>query len=223
MLKLSAITQFCILSLKHQQKLRYGQKDERRTDTLLGNIRYGMVCIPAQLDTAFANGTPRLITLTVGANDMHWADYIKACLGLTCDTAENTATVAALRGAYQANLTSVLDSIKTRSGTGRLPQVVITGYYKPFSSACVSNSLTASEIKWFSDQTDLMNQTIKSVANAHSAYVTFAPLDFTGHDICSADPWIQRPGVDPAAFHPNAKGQDVMAKAITQALRLKQL
>ena len=35
--------------------------------------------ITPQLDIAFAAGTPQLITITAGANDVHWDDFLRYC------------------------------------------------------------------------------------------------------------------------------------------------
>ncbi len=178
--------------------------------------------IQPQLDTAFASGTPRMMSLTVGANDVHWADFIGACFATTCDTEANTAAATAYLAVLKTNLNSTLASVKARSH-GRPTTVVVTGYYHPMSERCVgSNGITASEVVWLNGQTDALNKTIKQATRPFN-FTEFAPVtnEFDGHDICSADPWLQRPGVpgEPAAFHPNAQGQQAIAKAVLRSLR----
>ena len=40
---------------------------------------------------------------------------------------------------------------------------------------------------------------------------------FTGHELCTADPWVQGPG-DPAPLHPTEAGELAIALADQQAL-----
>lgn len=180
---------------------------------------FSTASIQPQLDAAFANGTPRLITLTIGANDVRWANFIGACFATTCDTAANTAAANAYLEQLRTNLRAALAEIEARS-QGRPPTVVVTGYYNPMSQQCVSSSLTSSEITWIGDQTAALNQVLQEVTKEFR-FARFAPVDFTGHDICSADPWIQRPGVpgEPAPFHPNAAGQQAIAQAVLDVLK----
>jgi hypothetical protein len=39
---------------------------------------------------------------------------------------------------------------------------------------------------------------------------------FTGHELCTSDPWVQGP-TDPAPMHPNASGELAIALADQQA------
>lgn len=180
----------------------------------------GTIIVGPQLDAAFADGTPRYMSMTMGANDIQWATFIGACFVTTCDTEANTAAAAALTAAMKAKMQAALLDIQFRSH-GAAPQVAVTGYYQPMSDNCVAISgLTLSEIDWLQEQTALFNAAIKS-ATENFSFAKFAPIDFTGHDICSADPWIQRPGGipgEPAPFHPNIKGQQAMAEAVLTTL-----
>jgi lysophospholipase L1-like esterase len=176
------------------------------------------VTVAPQLNVAFANGTPDYLSLTVGGNDIHWADFVGSCYVSACDTPANTAAADAYLATYRTNLKAVFEDIKARSH-GHAPTTVITGYYNPMSAACAAGPITGSEVAWVSAQVAKINASIQSVADDYR-YVTYAPLDFTGHDICSADPWLQRPGYpgesDP--FHPNTVGQQQIAKAILRSL-----
>jgi lysophospholipase L1-like esterase len=173
--------------------------------------------IPAQLDTAFANGTPQLITITVGANDIHWSSYVGKCLVSTCGTWSDTAVATISRVEMQAKLAYVFYQIGQRSH-GTPPRVVVTGYYNPVSPACtaVMPQLTANEISWLTSQEQSLNRAIKNTSSLFS-FVTFAPVDFTGHDICSTSSWVQSPS-GAAPLHPTAAGQAVIAKSVLNTL-----
>lgn len=171
--------------------------------------------IGAQLNAAFGDGTPKYMSITAGANDAHWATFIGKCLADTCGSSSDDMTAAAYRAFLQAKLYYAFANIRVRTAFSTPPKVVITGYYNPTSPACsvVDQRLSADEVSWIKKQTDLLNQSIQSVASSFSSFVSFAPVDFTGHDICSLDSWIQRPG-DKAPFHPTAAGQAAIAQAV---------
>ncbi len=180
----------------------------------------GNTSVQPQLDAAFANGSPDVMTLTAGANDVKWATFIGACFATTCDTEANTNSADALLAALRSNLRNDLAAIQTRSQAD-VPTVAVTGYYRPMSDRCISSNITASEVAWISLQTDKLNAVIRETAREFN-FTKYTAIDFTGHDICSADPWLQRPGVasEPAPFHPNAKGQQAMAQAVLRSLTL---
>ena len=76
--------------------------------------------------------------------------------------------------------------------------------------------ITSQEIAWVNNGVQQLNQLLQSVAQSHSQFVRFAPVDFTGHDICSTDPWVQ--GLtDSAPIHPTVNGQQAIANAIVRA------
>ena len=170
----------------------------------------------AQLTNAFGKGTPKFITITAGANDAHWNDFIKKCYAMTCGTATDTAAANGLLSTMQLKLHYGFSSIEKRS-KGNPPKVLITGYYNPLSSACKSAKLTASELNWLNAEAKALNQTIKNVSSYYN-FVEYVPVSFAGHDICSSKPWVQ--GLTAKApFHPTATGQKVIGNAVVAALK----
>ncbi len=158
--------------------------------------------------------------MTIGANDAHWAAFIGACFAaINRDTEANTQAAATYIAAMQAKLSAALADIQSRSRFVP-PVVVVTGYYNPVSLQCVNANFTAGEVDWLTRQTDALNNALQTAAGQTSWFTWFAPVDFAGHDICSADPWVQRPGVpgELAPFHPTARGQQVMGQAVLQSL-----
>ncbi len=182
-------------------------------DLVTRQFRGGTLVAPAQLDTAFAAGTPELITITAGANDLHWTDFIKACYTTDCTASAYTNAANTARFIMKIKLNAALADIYLRSG-GTPPQVVVTGYYNPFSAACASqqSAITPAEIAWFSSQVQALNRALRQTANNYF-YTTYVPVDFSGHDICSSDSWIQGPTAA-QPFHPTATGQAMIAKDV---------
>jgi lysophospholipase L1-like esterase len=173
--------------------------------------------ITAQLTTAYASGKPQLITITAGANDAHWDEFIRTCYATNCANRTTTLLANGYLVSLQTKLYVAFSSIVARSA-GTPPTVVITGYYNPLSASCtkLQTNITAEEITWLTAETAALNQTIKNVGS-HYSFVRFAPVDFTGHDVCSASPWVQ--GVSATApFHPTAAGQQVIGQSVIRSL-----
>lgn len=167
---------------------------------------------PPQLDSAFAAGTPRLITITAGANDVRWQTILLRCLRRTCGTASDARTFQNVLATLQSETQTALNQINQRS-SGAPPQVILTGYYNPIANCTGAEPrVTSEELAWISSQLDSLNQTLAS-ATANYSFATFVPIDFTGHDICSPDPWVQATN-DPAPLHPTATGQQAIAQMI---------
>jgi lysophospholipase L1-like esterase len=169
--------------------------------------------LTAQLDQAFANGTPDLITITIGANDARWTQFIRQCYYIRCGYSVDTARFSAYLIDLKLELNVIMAKISTLSN-GKPPQVIVTGYYNPFSSStcAATDNLTSSEISWLRSRTSSLNSAISGTVGKYS-FADFAPVSFSGHDVCSTDSWIQ--GLDDRApFHPTAAGQQAIAKAV---------
>lgn len=171
---------------------------------------------PVQINSAFATGVPQLITITAGANDVQWDALLLKCLRSTCGTAQDTRAFQTSLVTLRSETQAVLQQISRLSG-GAPPKVIITGYYNPVSANCVGiqQGLTNEEVTWISAQLASLNQTLQNAATAAS-FASFAPLDFSGHDICSANPWVQALN-DPSPLHPTATGQRAIAQEILAA------
>lgn len=173
--------------------------------------------IEPQLDQAFASGTPALLTITAGANDMRWQDFVRKCYIATCGTSFDQATTNLLRDTVSIKLTWALRQIDARSGNNP-PTVILTGYYHPLGHACNlnGNTITSAEASWINKQLDNLNETIRA-SSAQYSFAKFAPVSFAGHELCTADPWVQDITAT-APLHPTAAGQRAIANAVSQQL-----
>lgn len=168
--------------------------------------------ITPQLDTAFIGGTPSLMTITIGANDARWTQFLKQCHHLRCGYAVDTARSAAYLADLKIELNIMLAKIHQKS-EGNPPVVLVNGYYSPFSShGCdETDTITKREASWVNGRVAALNRAISGTVSKFS-YAKFVPISFKGHDLCSSDPWVQ--GLQAAApFHPTAKGQQAIAQA----------
>lgn len=172
--------------------------------------------IPAQLPAAFSNGTPDLITATIGANDVRWNQFIRQCYTVRCGLRVDDVRMKLYRADLRIELTRMLYQINVRSA-GDPPRVLLSGYYSPLASTdCLSSRITAEEVNWLNTQTANLNQAILSVTPLFN-FVEYVPISFTGHELCSADPWVQ--GIEAAApVHPNVAGQAAIAQSFINAL-----
>jgi len=171
------------------------------------------------LDAAFADGVPDIITMTVGANDARWTQFLRKCQIATCGTAFDNASSKVLRGDLRVELYWTLYRIEQLSD-GNPPTVLMNGYYAPFASAVCSGTekITAAERNWLRISTTNLNQAIRSVANRFS-FAQYVPVSFAGHEMCSTDPWVQGLN-DPMPFHPTEAGQTAIADANLRVLGL---
>jgi lysophospholipase L1-like esterase len=185
---------------------------------LSGNQLISLTPRTSQIEQVFAQGKPAVISITVGANDIGWNNQIRNCYTRTCGTTLQTAATNLALTAFQINLNKVMEEIVDRSN-GTPPTVILTGYYNPVSANCtaMSSAVTASEVAWVTGGVGALNTTIQNMATTYGSFARYAPVDFTGHDICSASPWVQGLN-DPAPLHPTAAGQQAIARAVIAAV-----
>lgn len=197
------------LSLQH-----YACSGAKADEGIYGNQQVGSAEVTAQLNQAFASGKPSLITITIGANDARWTQFIRQCYYIRCGYGVDTARFAAYLVDLKIELNVIMAKISTLS-RGVPPRVILTGYYNPLSSSKCANTegLTSNEVSWLKNRTRSLNSAISSVASRYS-YARYASVNFTGHELCSSDPWVQGLS-DPLPFHPTVAGQRAIAQSVT--------
>lgn len=182
---------------------------------ILGVQDVNQLTVDAQLDQLFASKNPAVITMTIGANDMQWTTLLTRCYNSLCGTPADTALVDEHLLTLNTNLRRILQSLQDHYTTNK-PKIIVTGYYQIFAakkqSCSEQSTIDQSEIDWERAQQTKLNTTIQ---NAVAAYplAKFAPVDYTGHELCTADSWVQDLSAK-APFHPTAAGQQAYVKAI---------
>lgn len=168
-----------------------------------------------QIRQSFVHGTPKLITVTVGANDVHWNEFLNECYVTGCGSSQDNAQFEAMLLQLRVRLFVTLADIQLHSRSTP-PHVVLTGYYSALSSAqpaCTdTQGLTPADISWVNSKESELNNAIRG-ATTPFAFARYAPLNFTGHELCSAEPWVQGLSA-PAPFHPTAAGQAAIAQNV---------
>lgn len=155
------------------------------------------------------SGSTGYVTVTIGGNDIGFADTIKTCMG-TNTTACMTALATAegkIAGELPAKLDSVLGAVKAKATSAR---IVVTNYPRLFAGKNCSlfTSFTAAEMTRMNADTDKLSDAIAAAASR--AGIGFADVrgTFRGHELCTSTPWVNNVKIfsQYESFHPNASG-----------------
>jgi lysophospholipase L1-like esterase len=186
---------------------------------------------PGATTTYVANHLPsepnediRLVTLTVGGNDLGFADLFETCSTpgqeAQCLIAITNAVTKEQLTDLSINLSALLGDVAAAAPDAL---IVVTGYPYLFEPDPNNPIITA-----FNAATAALNTTIEAAVNAahdppRGLYVVYVDVteQFEGHGIGTLDdPFINGPSAGfPEAFHPNAAGYRAYAKAISAAIR----
>ncbi|MGH3772090.1 MAG: SGNH/GDSL hydrolase family protein [Pseudonocardiaceae bacterium] len=153
-----------------------------------------------------------LVTITIGGNDVGFVPVLQTCTvatsDRTCAAAIDTAEAFA-RSVLPGRLARTYAAIRRASPHAR---VIVLGYPRLFDLApsCadpfVPNLTRRTKIN---HGADVLNSVIQQAVSRQSGF-SFADARgrFTGHGVCSADPWINGPTVPMAVgpYHPTQVG-----------------
>lgn len=177
---------------------------------LLGN---GKVA-PAQVVEAEQATHAKVIVVSVGADDVSWALMTRLCAASTvCNDKVSTAYFNKLLGQFTRSYYQLLGQLADLPWR---PRILINEYYNPFgaSLSCLSHyQVTPGKIKALQARLGQLNAVLGQGAQAFG-FTAMQPR-FTGHELCTPDPYVQGPG-DPAPLHPTAAGQLAIALADQQ-------
>jgi lysophospholipase L1-like esterase len=176
------------------------------------------------------NDDTRLVTLTVGGNDLGLARVLAACTAVPpteCQTEINRAlALLAVPPGGESVLGGRLTDLYAQV-TDAAPNalIVVTGH--PLLFELVQGDPDLALKTQINNAAAALNLTIKTaVESAQNSGVNIVYVDvtkqFEGHGIGSTDdPYINAPGEIPSQedFHPNAAGYRAYAKAISAAIR----
>jgi lysophospholipase L1-like esterase len=183
--------------------------------------------VEPQLDALGADTD--LVTLSLGGNDFGlFAALLSACPTLR-DSDPTGAPCSEVTGAYSARnlrklieqtgdrLQTALELIKARSPRA---EVMLVGYpvLAPANGTCTDRlPLADGDFAYVNSLGSLLNTAMKRAAtNADATYVDIYGAS-QGHDICSADPWVNDRTTDPGRalfYHPFAEEQAAVARLI---------
>jgi lysophospholipase L1-like esterase len=186
---------------------------------LLGpEVLYNGQVAPPQLPQAAAATNAKVVIVSVGADDLDWSVMTRLCAAAAvCDDKVTGAYFSQLLGTFTRNYYQLLSNL------GQLPAhpaVLVNQYYSPFGSkvGCLQQyGMTPAKAKALLARLAQLNKVLQQGANLFGFGV--ATPRFTGHELCTAFPWVQGP-TDQAPMHPNAAGDMAIALADQQAFPL---
>ncbi|HEX6448834.1 MAG TPA: GDSL-type esterase/lipase family protein [Trebonia sp.] len=184
---------------------------------LLGpQVLYDGQVAPPQLPEAEAATHAKVIIVSVGADDLQWGVMTQLCAGAAaCNDKVSGAYFNQLLGNFTRSYYELLSDLD------KLPQhpaVLVNEYYSPFGASigCLkSYGMTPAKENALLSRLGALN-TVLAQGAGEFGFGVAAPR-FTGHELCTDNPYVQGPG-DPAPMHPNAAGDLAIALADQQAL-----
>lgn len=162
--------------------------------------------------------TAKVVTVTVGGNDVGFDDVMLNCFALpssTCQSHIDAGAAIAASQEFRDALGSVLSAIRSRTEPDA--KVIVAGYPLLFhlnASGVNTRYAWADEVN---AETVVLNDVIESVAVANGAVFVDVEDDFAGHGVGSSSPWINDVKYllrTYESFHPNPTGQAAYATAI---------
>ncbi|MGN7800800.1 SGNH/GDSL hydrolase family protein [Leifsonia sp. 22587] len=157
-----------------------------------------------------------LVTVSIGGNDLGVAEIAGDCAAGKAAACRNEVTAAlSLLNVLPDRLQTVYSAIAQAAPNAR---VVVTGYTllydvsapgaPDFQTSAAINAATLG-----------LNEVIRQAVDDQRAAgkpLTFLPVDFAGHEVGDAKPWLNTTGAD--VFHPTAAGYAEYANRLVQLL-----
>jgi lysophospholipase L1-like esterase len=161
---------------------------------------------------------PRLVTVTLGGNDLGFTDVLTSCFISTCSTALADVE-GSLAGGFGTHMTAAYRSIR-RAVTGA--RIVVVGY----PQIMAKNPITALlHCPWLKDPADpiLLRKVTGQINGVLARAASAAGVDYvstlhalSGHELCTGDSWIKAvgPSGGDSRGHPLARGQAALAAVV---------
>jgi lysophospholipase L1-like esterase len=148
-----------------------------------------------------------IVTLTIGGNDIGFANLIYQCTLSDCSSALDT-TRLNLESTLGSRLDTVFSTIKSHASLGA--KIVVLGYPRLFSGAGCFGTLgiSSTEEQKANQLADALDQVLAAHAAADGVTYQSAISAFTGHAVCSSSPWVNGLNIfnTGESYHPNRTG-----------------
>ena len=148
----------------------------------------------------------KLVTITIGGNDVGFTSLIVACTTLGCQSQINSSN-SQIVNELPAKLNATYAAIKSRAPGAR---VVVVGYPRPFAhrTCLAATGVSLGEEDQLNALTDNLDNVIRSRAQAYG--FTYADPNgyWAGHDVCASNPFINGLKVFAGSdsYHPTRNG-----------------
>ncbi len=172
--------------------------------------------VPSQLARLETMPGVKTVIVSIGANEMHWAQLMELCL--VAPQCDDTASAAWFSQALDSFTIDYYDLLQRLAALPRLPRVIINEYYDPLAAQPVCPRLpaiTAAKSAVLTSRLTTFN-TVLADGAASFGFDAVAP-SFAGHELCTQQSFVQGLN-DGAPLHPNAAGEIAIALADEQAL-----
>ncbi|MEZ5118209.1 MAG: GDSL-type esterase/lipase family protein [Candidatus Nanopelagicales bacterium] len=207
---------------------------------LLGPQVEGDVTIPPQVGVLKSITSLRAVVVSIGANDIGWADFLRLCYGLErCDDQASERLFESRLDTFRIRYAQLLQQL---SDLPSHPAVFVVLYYDPFGDTFDCPALRdpnapaqppvgygfaadpgednqdekiRTKIDPLRSELTQMNTVLEEGATAFG-YAAVSP-SFAGHALCTAQPWVQGMS-ERYPFHPNAAGELAIAAALLPSL-----
>lgn len=184
-----------------------------------------------RIQLEYVGSSTRLVTLTIGGNDLGFEDIVKQCLlPGNCSKWKLADKVEAGLQTIKAQLVDAYTRIRGRMDAGG--QLLVAGYPRLFVSGDADCKLFISntEASWMNSLVARGNRRIAEAtraANRQEGNVSYVDVTerFAGHELCSEDPWLYAikltagDGIYKGSYHPRPSGQAAYAAAFATLLR----
>lgn len=187
---------------------------------ILGPQTIGSQTIPFQLGVAKQAPDAKVIIVSVGANDVGWSPLVGFCAKARfCDDKLSTTYYEGSDGSLAKFKRDYYELLRQLAALPQRPRVLVNLYYDPFGSGDVG---CLAETGATPDKVEVMRARLQSLNRALAEIATvfgFTPVQprFEGHEVCSRQPFVQKPGEN-SPLHPNAAGGVAIALADQRAL-----
>jgi lysophospholipase L1-like esterase len=148
-----------------------------------------------------------LVTMTIGGNDIGFANLIYQCTLSDCSAALDS-TRTSLETTLGSRLDSVFTTVKSHAALGAA--IVVLGYPHLFSGAGCFGTLgiSSTEESKANQLADALDAVIANHATLDGVTYQSAIAAFTGHAVCSSSPWLNGLNLfnTGESYHPNRSG-----------------
>ena len=160
----------------------------------------------------------RLVTVTIGGNDARFADMLRRCaLGSTPCTEKNDDEEAWIENEVRPRLQTTYAKLRAAAPKARMVVLTYPHIFQTERHCSAEPGMQNDEKAWMRDRTDQLDDIIEEEAKAAELDVLDVRDAFSGHEICTPEPWASGWG-DPGPFHPNATGHEVLARSLVDFL-----
>jgi lysophospholipase L1-like esterase len=172
--------------------------------------------MPAQLSRlAAVSPAPKLVTITIGGNDLGFTYVLTSCFVSTCSTAL-AGVEGSFAGGFGAHMTAVYRAIRRAAPVAH---VVVVGYPQIIPKSPIT---ALRHCPWLKDPADpvLLRKVTGQLDGVLARAASAARVDYVstlnalkGHELCTAHSWVKAIGLKGgnSRGHPTAQGQAALA------------